>query len=335
MILQETLENINKIDSSILKALIPSYNRGDKNSLGETLRLYNISPKSKIYVDTLKRNEDGKSVHTWKYVTESILENDKVEGIILRSNKRQLLGIFKTESARYSRGKYKLIKSKFFEAIDDGSSGVDSEINTNSDINVRNKMASSVKYFIEKFPNAKKNWDIIIIYKDTTEFGKKEQREKNRAGMEYKPKDKSYQYYIDNLKANLKLRLQKYVNSKVPNFNSIEEIKELIQNKQSINPLKIKICGFVFEKYMLSSDKEYSSNDSYSLLINSIYELKIPGVPSHSIPYELNKVSRLYIYFKIDGLTLKVSDISFRDAKFEEGCEVLLKNQKVLTQGQE
>ena len=182
MLLFENLNELHKIDRSILNQLI-SYT-SSKSKLAALYSYFNMSQNSKIYIDTLKRSELGKSIHTWKYATEAVLEKDDVAGIILRSNKRQLLGIFKRGSV------YKLFPSETAVDLSNFSNANMSRYNseTSSLISVRNKMAALVKAFLEDHPNAKKNWDIMIVMKDNTIDKTKEDRANAIQGMEIKQK---------------------------------------------------------------------------------------------------------------------------------------------------
>ena len=315
MLLFEDYNELHKINRVILDKLISTTSRSDKSKLKYMNSYYGISNNSKIYIDTLKRTEGGKSIHTWKHATEVILSNDDVAGIVLRSNKRQLLGIFKRGST------YKLIPSQY--AIDLNSfnnlnlSTTTSE--TSSLISVRNKMAGVVKAFIEEHPNAKKNWDIMIVMKDKNIDDLTTKREAQKANVEVKPNEKGYIEYIGKLKDNLQQRLEFYVNNKMKNVKTVDELKQIIDSDPGIFVKKIKVAGLIYELSDMSSDISRSQQRFGAVATYKIQQPK--GVSTPDYYYTFYETRNLVIRFDLEGRQFKLSKISFypSDKTFEQG----------------
>lgn len=320
MLLFENLNELHKIDRSILNQLI-SYT-SSKSKLAALYSYFNMSQNSKIYIDTLKRSENGKSIHTWKYATEAVLEKDDVAGIILRSNKRQLLGIFKRGSV------YKLFPSETAVDLSNFSNANMSRYNseTSSLISVRNKMAALVKAFLEDHPNAKKNWDIMIVMKDNTIDKTKEDRANAIQGMEIKPKQKEqYKQYIQGLKDNLSKRLEIYVNSKLKNITQLSELQDVMNNNPNIFVKKIKIAGLI---YVLDDMSASISRGRESFEAVATYKIQNPpSSPSTDYYYTFYEVKTLTIRFVLQGKQMKLGSIYFgRDEEntFEKGMQYII-----------
>ena len=320
MILLEDLNELNKINRSILKAIAYSYS--DKPlDIDKIMSRYGISDNSKVYVNTLKDKVDGKSIHTWKYVTDSILADNNVAGVILRSNKRQLLGIFKyTNDNRYVfYPSNTLLEIPTYHSV----LGITGGHETSSDVSVRNKMAASVKLFIETYPNAKKNWDVMIIKRDTTASEKRGPRQTSRIGMEVKPNESGYSDYIERLKKDLKLRLEKYVNSKIPNIENKEVLRQYMAEKNSFWVKKIKLFNTI---YVLDDVDRYNASirDS-SMKITASYALSFPGKRKYDYPYGYSDVSTLYLKYELKGMKLELVGMNFGSGNsFEDGCAKLV-----------
>ena len=320
MILLEDLNELNKINRSILKSIAFSYN--DKPmDIDKIMSRYGISNNSKVYINTLKDKVDGKSIHTWKHVTDVILADANVAGVILRSNKRQLLGIFKNKNnSRYILYPSEILRDipKFYDTI-----GISDGQETSSDVSVRNKMAGVVKLFIETYPNAKKNWDILVISKDTSAEEKRAPRATSREGREVKPSEKYYSDYIESLKKNLKLRLEKYINSKIPNIENKEVLKQFLAEKNTLWVRKLKIFNTV---YVLEDVDRYDTSvERGTMKVKAEYRISFPGKGKYEYPYAYSDVSNFFIIYELNGLSLEISGMNFGSrVSFEEGCEKIL-----------
>lgn len=327
MILQEELKQLHKLDMSILKKFMDdaAYRSAPmKNKVLEILTKYKISSDSKIFIEPLK-NQAGSEErrHTWKYVTDNILANDKVSGIILRSNKRQLMGILK----RYNDYYYAFadIVDTFKDENGDYIYVYEGGVNaTGSLISIRNKMSKVVKGFLSTFPNAKKNWDIVIIEKDETIEGKRQNRIDARRDMEYKPQDKNdYENYISRLKSNLATRLEQYINSKLPDNFTDEQLNNLFTNSTSIFVKKIKIAGWIYE--LTSTDSDISRSAERFNIECMYTPTKDPFGKSYSFSRYGDSLRRLKIVYETVGKTIKVKEIYFYDGfGFEDGIQRLI-----------
>ena len=323
MILLEDLHELHKLDMNILakffgEAAYRSANMKDK--MKEMFRSFDVGNNSKIYVEPLK-NEAGaaEKKHTWKYATEHLLTRDDVAGLFLRSNRRQLFGVLKKGGDYYYA---------FSDVVEDLQGSGDfyerSVYRTGSLLSIRNKMSKTVKAFLETYPNAKKNWDVIVILKDTTIQQRRNDRFQARQNMEYKPQDKqNYENYIKILKDNLSVRLTKYVNSKVPNNITQEELSNLLTNAPNIFVKKIKLAGFIYELTDTSSDIS-RSREKFEVICTYT-----PTVDPYGNPYNYNRYSdalrRLEIIYQIVGKEVTTKSISFRDGfGFEDGISRLL-----------
>lgn len=326
MILLEDMNELHKIDNTILSKFVSSSSRaGRPNDLSNLNNYFGISNNSKIYVDTLKRTENGRSIHTWKYVTEVILQKPEVAGVIVRSNKRQLLCILKRN------GHYTLYGSDYAEELpayrDTGLSSYGTD--TSSLISVRNKMAALVKGFIEAHPKAKKNWDIMIIMKDNTIQDLQRKRIETKKDVELKPNEKGYSEYIKNLKDNLAVRLEKYVNDKMKNVQTLDELRDYINADSGIFVKKIKILGLIYELDDMSSNIS-RSNQQFDAVAR--YRIKQPvgvvGAPDYY--YYLSEARRLRIRYALTGRQMKLTDIDFDGYSFEDGIDYIARRLKEL-----
>ena len=323
MILLENLKELHKIDMSILSKFMDdaSYRSAKRNEkIKQILDYYKITADSKIYVEPLKAPAgSGEKRHTWKYATEQVLMNDDVAGIILRSNKRQLMGIFKRN------GYYYYAFADMAENLNNSSEYYENSVsNTGSLISIRNKMSKVVKSFIETYPNAKKNWDIIVINKDESFSEKRTSRFNTRKGMEYKPQDKeNYENYIKILKDNLATRLVQYVNSKIPDTATEEQLKDIITNAPNIFVKKLKIVGFIYELVDTSADIS-RGNERFNIICT--YDPKVaPNGERYSYSrYSYSGARRLTITYNTIGKEIKLGDIKFDGVDFVEGITNLL-----------
>lgn len=323
MILLEDLKELHKIDMSILKKFMidAAYTSAPMNEkVKKVLDYYKITSDSKIYVEPLKApGGSGEKRHTWKYATEQILMNDDVAGIVLRSNKRQLMGIFK------KNGYFYYAFSDMVYNLENSSDYYESSVSsTGSLTSVRNKMAKVVKSFLETYPNAKKNWDIIVINKDTSFDEKRTSRFNARKGMEYKPQDKeNYENYIKNLKSNLADRLVAYINKKIPDTSTQEQLDALFKGASDIFVKKIKIVGFIYELVDTSSDIS-RSNKRFNVICTYRPTLDPYNKAYSYSRYSYNNARQLVVTYKTVGKSIEVSDIRFDGVDFEEGIKNLL-----------
>ena len=261
MELFESYGNLNKIHKSLLNTIL--FNSRTK-----------ITPDSEVYVDKLKSDDPNVRKHTWKYLTDVLLEDPSIYSIIIRSNKRQLLMIKKQ-----SGGDYMLHWSDIGADLPYVQSELNGSTtyNTHNDVAVRNKISKTVESFINSNPNAKKNWDVLIIKVDDKKEEKQKGRKESRFGMEYKPQNGTNAYinYINDLKSNLTQRLIKYSESKLLNIQNNEDMVKFINNRNKFVPQKIKILNNI---WLL----EDSSSNIYKGDLEIIITYKNPFYEMHN-----------------------------------------------------
>lgn len=236
MELFESFGNLDKLDKSFF---------GSSNIMD----MYKfITPESEIYVDKLKKEEDSEvSRHTWKYLTDVLLQDASVAFIIIRSNKRQLLLVAHNYSVT-GTSDYILRWSDLAQSLDyvkENSSG--GRYTTSSDVSVRNKICKTVEAFINANPNAKKNWDIIVVKTSSNKINKAVDRKKSREGMEIKPNSKDYNDYIKSLKQKLSTRLVAYSESKLKNILSTNDLNKVLNDRVQFVLPKIKIFDTIWK----------------------------------------------------------------------------------------
>ena len=186
MLLNESFGNLDKLDKSFFTGKIDL-----KRELSKYCTAYSISPNSNVYVDKLRPIEgDTESRHTWKYLTNVLLNDDSIAFIIIRSNKRQLLlvsGNDKVFTFMSSDSYYLKWSDTAYSLEDVSSNNPQSEIITSNDVSVRNKICKTVEAFIKEHSNAKRSWDIIVVGVDNEQKNKRLEREKSKENMEIKP----------------------------------------------------------------------------------------------------------------------------------------------------
>lgn len=325
MLLFEDLQDLHKIDMNLLQKFFTeaSYTRANLKEKMESLyRTFGIGNNSKIYIEPLKNQVvDGnlERRHTWKYATENVLDKEDVAGFIVRSNKRQLFAVFKRS------GDYYYAYNDLVEDLNGANDFFEKSVyRTGAITSIRNKMSKVVKAFIETYPNAKKNWDLLVIEKDKNVEQKRTDRFAARKNMEYKPHDKEYGDYIRTLKNNLSIRLEKFINDKLPNNITPEQLKELVTNASNIFVKKIKIAGFV-----------YSLTDTSSDISRSIEKLDIictytPSIDPFGNAYNYSRygndnIDKLRIVYETVGKEIRVKELYFPNSgDFEIGIANIL-----------
>lgn len=301
MLLNESFGNLDKLDKSFFDGKI---------SIKGTLN--NISPNSEVYVDKLRPIEGSEeSRHTWKYLTDVLLQDKDVAFVIVRSNKRQLLLLSANRRVVPSVGTdgfylkwsdlgYNL-KS---EQYDVAANNPNSEMTTSNGVSVRNKICKTVETFINSNANARKNWDVIVVKADYNISNIQDERQKSRENMEVKPSNASYsQYvkYISNLKNDLATRLVAYSESKLKNITSENDLKDVLNKRTSFFVPKIKIFNTIWQLYdtntMINSDNNITGYAAYR---NPNYG---------NTTYEDRQYDYLHLAFRISANEVKLEKI--------------------------
>ena len=269
--LYEARGNIDKINASLLA------NHEKLN------KMVSVSPESEVYVDKLR---DGEGKHTWKYVTNTLVTDETVAYVVVRSNKRQLMVISHDPAIVGEEGKYLLVWSQTALNIPEVKELTRERdfIITSSDVNVQTKFYKTVSAFVEYY-KGKRNWDVIVVKKDLTLKDKKQKRIDDRTGMEIKPikpgadtnndairkQRDTYNMYIGGLQNNLKDRLKKYSESRLSNVSNVEDLKTDLKNRQALAPKKLKIGGLVYNYSDMSND----GMDNNKVKLSFMYKLDI------------------------------------------------------------
>lgn len=291
MQLYESFGNFDKLDKSLFQ---------DSNPMHMYKR---VSPNSEVYVDKLKK-EEGSDVakHTWKYLTEVLLEDNSIAFIVIRSNKRQLLMVSHNASVT-GRGDYILRWSDIGKELSYVKENVNdsSYFATSSDVTVRNKICKTVESFIHDFPNAKKNWDVIIVKTNDEKVEKYLDRRHSRENMELKPNDKEYKQYIRGFKDRLKERLVAYSESKLKNILSTGDMDAVLQERTKFAPSKLKIMDNIWALY----NTQANIISDGSLMIHLTY--KNPS--SFNLGSTYNKLTYLHIRMRTVGTNIEITDI--------------------------
>ena len=291
MQLYESFGNFDKLDKSLFQ---------DSNPIHMYKR---VSPNSEVYVDKLKK-EEGSDVakHTWKYLTEVLLEDNSIAFIVIRSNKRQLLMVSHNSSVT-GRGDYILRWSDTGKELSYVKENVNdaSYFATSSDVTVRNKICKTVESFIQDHPNAKKNWDVIIVKTNDEKVEKYLDRKRSRENMELKPNDKEYNQYIRGFKDKLKQRLVAYSESKLKNILSTGDMDAVLQERTKFAPSKLKIMDNIWALY----NTHANVNSDGSLMIHLTY--KNPS--SYNLGSTYNKLMYLHIRMRTIGTNIEITDI--------------------------
>lgn len=299
MLLNESFGNLDKLDKSFFDGRISLKGKTDY-----------ISPESEVYVDKLRPIEGSdQSRHTWKYLTDVLLQDKEVAFIIVRSNKRQLLllsanrdvvsGIaFDGFYLKWSDLGYNL-KS---EQYDVAANNPNSELITSNGVSVRNKICKTVETFINANPNAKKNWDVIVVKVDRNKKTKHNDRVTARTGMEIKPNNsEEYINYIRSLKRNLENRLVAYSESKLKNITSENDLNAVLEKRTSFFVPKIKLFNTIWKIY----DTSTSITDDNNITGHAVY--RNPYYSNST--YEDRDYNFLHLLFTINANDVKLSKI--------------------------
>ena len=282
--LYESRGNLDKINSSI-------YTDG-----GFDLKEV-VSPNSEVYIDKLRDNPSVN--HTWAHVIDDILLQDDVAFVVVRSSKRQLVGISHNKKVTHSSS-YMFVWTDIALNIPDIRTKVANEkktVTTQSNLNAYNKMCNTVRGFIDA-THGRRNWDIIVVKVDKTLEKLRSDRKESRKNMEYKPTDKgNYNNYISNLKSDLVKRLEAYSDSKLVNIQSEKDFKELLNGGVAIYPKKIKLGNYIYTRSDISvnSDMNREFKNSVNLLISFTLrdrsEMSLPDYFPKVIRYNLRITS--------------------------------------------
>lgn len=290
MYLFESFGNFDKLDKSFF------------NNENPMVKYKAISPNSEIYVDKLKK-EEGSDVakHTWKYLTDVLLEDRNIAFIVIRSNKRQLLMITHNSSVS-GRSDYVMKWSTIGSELEYVKSTISSNMFiTSSDVTVRNKICKTVEAFIKENPNAKKNWDVIIVKTNEEKVDKYLKRHKSREGMELKPNHTEYNKYINELKSKLKERLVAYSESKLKDILSSGDMNDVLNNRTIFALPKLKIFNNIWKLY-----NSYSNITSDGKLIAHVV-YKNPSM--FNLKSNEKDISYLHIDFISNGSKVEIRNI--------------------------
>lgn len=330
--LYEARGNLDKIESSLL--LVNS----------DIKKMKGLSPNSHVEIDTLKgKPEEHK--HTWANVVNNILTDKSIAFIVVRSNKRQLMLMSRDQDYVNSSDKCLIIWSNYalsIPAINEVADG-NEYIVTASLNNAQSKMCKTVVAYVDHI-KGKKNWDIIKVYKDETLGVLKQDREESRKGMEIKPngtfmtnarikhgsvKDKQqrdYRNYIDSLHDNLKERLKAFIEKRLVNVNSKEDLQQNLKDNNTLAPKKIKIAGLIYNYDGISST---NLDPKRNLTIGLQYDISDGrGLQNPNIRY-------LMIKLLIQGVNnASIGEMFFKPAEysnsgwisFEEGVQYIKDN---------
>lgn len=335
--LYEARGNIDKINASLLA----NHNNLDK--------MISVSPNSEVYIDKLR---DGEGKHTWKYVTNTIVTDDSVAYVVVRSNKRQLMVISHDKDIVGELDKYLIVWSQIALNIPEVKELTRNRnfIITSSDINVQTKFYKTVSAFVE-FYKGKRNWDIIVVKKDKTLKDKRQNRLDSRNNMEIKPVKPTanlnndvirkqrdvYNMYISGLKNNLADRLKKYSESKLSNINNLEELNAALNQRKLLTPKKIKISGLIYNFYEVSNTNslrgEVQFKVKYRLDVTS--KMKNLSAPINPIKAFIYDVSTGYNTTTISDLGFATDTWSHSDRiTFEEGLKYIKEIREELNNSQ-
>lgn len=298
MLLNEYYGNLEMIDKSLFKHL--------KDKVGTRL-----APTTEIKHDLLKKDEETGTVRkTWKYVTDVILSDSKVLGIIIRSNHRQLMMVVKnTRDTSYTT--YWSDIGQTLQFYKDNINMPNGKYSSNLTV-VRHDISKTVEGFIIEHPNARKNWDIIIISNDKTDLDyKKSTRSDRKIGIVPRPDDKvNYNSYIQKLHNQLQERLLAYSESKLQNLQTREDLINLIKsNPKSLVMNKFKLLNGIWTILDVKT-----SNPNNEVYIVVTYQLNYNNRNYKSIPtYELfNGMPYLMVKYRVEGIGgLTIESIGF------------------------
>ena len=303
--LYEARGNIDKISASLLA------------NHEQLKKMTSVSPESEVYIDKLK---DGEGKHTWKYVTNTIVTDESVAYVVVRSNKRQLMAISHDPAIVGQDDKYLIVWSQIALSIPEVSELTrDREfIVTSSDVNVQTKFFKTVAAFVEHF-KGKRNWDIIVVKKDLTLKDKRASREEARKGMEIKPSTRTlgpaaqkYYDYIEGLKKDLKRRLKIYSDSRLVNVTNPQELNTALERKQMITPKKIKLGGLIYR----FEDSSIRVSDSGQTTIRAKYDIDMNDKIT-SLNKNMWQPFRIFYYtIKVNFNKTEISDMIFKSGSY-------------------
>lgn len=303
--LYEARGNIDKISGSLLA------------NHEKLKKMTSVSPESEVYVDKLK---DGEGKHTWKYVTNTIVPDETVAYVVVRSNKRQLMAISHDPDIVGERDKYLIVWSQIALSIPEVAELTRNRefIITSSDVNVQTKFYKTVAAFVEHF-KGKRNWDIIVVKKDLTLKDKRAGREESRKGMEIKPytkglgtKAQKYADYINSLKKGLQQRLKVYSDSRLVDVTRPEELNTALERKQMITPKKIKLGGLIY----LFDDSSMRTQDSGLTVINVKYNIELNDKITSRNSDKWKPFSRFVYTVKVNFNKTEITDMKFRSGSY-------------------
>ena len=309
--LYEARGNIDKISASLLA------------NHEQLKKMTSVSPESEVYIDKLK---DGEGKHTWKYVTNTIVPDESVAYVVVRSNKRQLMAISHDPAIVGQNDKYLIVWSQIALSIPEVAELTRDRdfIVTSSDINVQTKFYKTVAAFVEHF-KGKRNWDIIVVKKDLTLKDKRTSREESRKGMEIKPSTRTlgpaaqkYYDYIEGLKKDLKKRLKVYSDSRLVDVTKPEELNTALERKQMITPKKIKLGGLIY----IFDDSNMRTQDSGLTVINVKYNIELNDKITSRNSDKWKPFSRFVYTVKVNFNKTEITDLKFRSGSYNSDSTI-------------
>lgn len=309
--LYEARGNIDKISASLLA------------NHEQLKKMTSVSPESEVYIDKLK---DGEGKHTWKYVTNTIVPDESVAYVVVRSNKRQLMAISHDPAIVGQNDKYLIVWSQIALSIPEVAELTRDRdfIVTSSDINVQTKFYKTVAAFVEHF-KGKRNWDIIVVKKDLTLKDKRTSREESRKGMEIKPSTRTlgpaaqkYYDYIEGLKKDLKKRLKVYSDSRLVDVTKPEELNIALERKQMITPKKIKLGGLIY----IFDDSNMRTQDSGLTVINVKYNIELNDKITSRNSDKWKPFSRFVYTVKVNFNKTEITDLKFRSGSYNSDSTI-------------
>lgn len=222
MILQEDFKNLNVIDRSLINGI--EINRSD-----------DISPDSEVVIDKVAPKER----HNFNTVLDMLENDDDVGYIVFRASRRQLMiiGYMNKKDNSTNNGFYVGFSDYAYDIIDELGRYQQKQTITDR-MTVKTMMSTAFLGFYADDETAKKVWDILVIKKDSKR-GLRDDRTKSREGVVPLPKEKGYDTYIQQIKNELDIRLDAYIDSKRPKIQSKEDVMKLFTTEKALKKIRI------------------------------------------------------------------------------------------------
>ena len=276
MKLFEDYKNLNILDRSLFN----TYRNGDTFKMQGSP----ITPDSEIYIEKVTPHNFTSAM--------AMLDDETIAALVFRAHNRQLIMVSKNNDLIRKYGYYQdymaILTNYAYNKCNDYYDGV--VVRSDREAPIKTAVSRIIKSFYEKAPEGtRKQWDVLVIKVDPTYRQKPLDRAKSKEGSVPVPSDLNYGSYMDKLRDAFNQRAREFIDSRRPDYQSIDEIANFMLSSNMFKTIKVRGIVYELQNEHLELNTEGRENRSY-LLYKTTDASKTPSEAYY-----------LYIFFRFNG----------------------------------